>query len=756
MTSWTLDLVAGGPEPAAPLAPRPARLTLQPGVTSFGRVRDPNVQVVLLQSPHISAKHASITVAQDSTPVLQDSSSNGCTVFRGGSRRKVKKNRTPLAEGDQIMFGLDSEKAVDKVEYKYVLRRVSAPAAEHPATPDAAGPSPAGLDAMRRLSDPVAAQPTTPVSADLTSAGLDDATQRAAGGSQSSLDSNAASQSAMDVDASQPTLNSPAVHVATAEAGASAADASDLVEGEIAEAADEEMKEAVEDGDDDDDDDDDDESSFAERFEEAAQHLQAPGAFAAGGEATLPQPMLSVAGVEDVLAWPLPGAQARQLLEVARGAGGASACSVPPGLLTWGSAPAWEAALRGVTDKALHALGVKTPTKMELRGLHVHSAETGTGIDGGGDRGPADEGVWGTLEVELPSIHEGGALELGHEGEMVRFDHAGIAGATTCHWAAFYTASSRKLDPVTSGRRLSLRYSLRRTDDGPLLTPPSQAAASRRFERLERLWVADKHGDAPQKLVYFLDNQTSGTGWDKLEGDDRSLAEALLAAKRHGQPAFDLFLATFTLEEMKRASGEWEEEASYSSNWNVHPELEVPEVVIKAAEDMSMAAEGEIVQGDDYFAEEDEESVEGSDDSQEEDEDEDYYHYHHRRYGYGYDDDRERTKKQRRAKERHAIVIWPRRMRAQVLTIEGMLGCVPPLLWNRKSRALKSTGRVTDERNRNSAAGCSRRRSTAKVARSQATPTSQVCSSLVRNASTAGRRRCGSGCWALRSCPPSG
>ena len=56
---------------------------------------------VLLQSPHISAKHASITVSQDSPPVLEDSSSNGCTVFGpGGSQRKVKKNRSPLAEGD--------------------------------------------------------------------------------------------------------------------------------------------------------------------------------------------------------------------------------------------------------------------------------------------------------------------------------------------------------------------------------------------------------------------------------------------------------------------------------------------------------------------------------------------------------------------------------------------------------------------------------------------------------------------------------
>ncbi len=209
------------------------------------------------------------------------------------------------------------------------------------------------------------------------------------------------------------------------------------------------------------------------------------------------------------------------------------ACSVPPALLTWGDAAAWDDALRGVAATALRALGVTTPVQLELSALQIHSAETGTppGVRAGGP----DDGAWGALVLELPALHEGGTLELHHEGETLRLGQAGMAGARAAHWAAFYSSTGPQLTPVTSGRRLSLVYALRRTDGGPPLRPPSQAAAARRFERLARRWAADEDGDAPQKLVYFFEKQPAlGADWDALEGTDRSVVEALLGAKLRG------------------------------------------------------------------------------------------------------------------------------------------------------------------------------------------------------------------------------
>ena len=283
--------------------------------------------------------------------------------------------------------------------------------------------------------------------------------------------------------------------------------------------------------------------------------------------------------------------------------------------------------------------------------------------------------------VDLPALHEGGALELSHEGETLRFGQAGMAGAMSAHWVAFYAASGHQLTPVTSGRRLSLSYSLSRADEGPPLLPPSQAAVSRRFERLEKRWVANEEGDAPQKLVYFLENQQAELLWDGLEGDDRSIVEALLGAKHGGEPAYDLFLSTFTVSEFKRAAGGWQEESSEATDWEAHPDLDVPEVVVEAAEALGWPEDGEIVQGDDFFNLLNEAAHEGSEDSEDESDEEDEEDYYHRdRYGYGgYDDydDRERhekANKQRREKQRHALVLWPRRTRARVLSLEGVIG----------------------------------------------------------------------------------
>ena len=63
---------------------------------------------------------------------------------------------------------------------------------------------------------------------------------------------------------------------------------------------------------------------------------------------------------------------------------------MPPALLTWGDAAAWDDALRGVAATALRALGVTTPVQLELSALQIHSAETGVpeGSTGSADGGP--------------------------------------------------------------------------------------------------------------------------------------------------------------------------------------------------------------------------------------------------------------------------------------------------------------------------------------------------------------------------------
>jgi hypothetical protein len=153
---------------------------------------------------------------------------------------------------------------------------------------------------------------------------------------------------------------------------------------------------------------DDDDMSFVELFEAAAGTVASPGAFAAGGEVAMPQPLISVEGVEDPLAWPLPGAQARELVEVAKrssAAGSVSSCSVPPRLLTWGNAPAWDKELQNVLAKALAALGVSSTTKAELSALQIRDGSCGA-HKLSGDSATSGSG-WATLEISLPALVSG-------------------------------------------------------------------------------------------------------------------------------------------------------------------------------------------------------------------------------------------------------------------------------------------------------------------------------------------------------------
>ena len=158
---WSLELVnpvAGASET------RPRTIPLNAGTTSFGRTAQtpPDATEIVFPSLHISGRHAVITVVQDAPPVLQDVSSNGCKLFRSsGPRVSVKKTSVPLAEGDEVQFGLNAKAALDHIEYRYRVVRQAAT--------QLAGATPVTAGVIRHrptaVSPPsVTVPPTTPAS----------------------------------------------------------------------------------------------------------------------------------------------------------------------------------------------------------------------------------------------------------------------------------------------------------------------------------------------------------------------------------------------------------------------------------------------------------------------------------------------------------------------------------------------------------------------------------------------------------------
>jgi hypothetical protein len=301
-------------------------------------------------------------------------------------------------------------------------------------------------------------------------------------------------------------------------------------------------------------------------FNEASRLVDHPGAFAVGGAAELPQPLLRVEGVEDPLAWPLPQAQARELAAGAEGAahaffqadaarGKAGGKTVAARKLDLGNRAEWDASLSTLLTKALGAMGVTARTTAQLVGLHLDEGHGEGGVGPTAGRAGLDANdPFGLLLVRLPSVRTGCAITLRHEGapageEQKVFTARAEAAALQPHYAAFYSACTFELGAADEGRGLTLVYRLVRADGGcSLVLPPSQDTASRELERLGRYWGKEHGAHAPDcpKLVYWLEGRY-GEGpveWDDLEGTDRAFSEAMQAACDGGACIFDVFVVT--------------------------------------------------------------------------------------------------------------------------------------------------------------------------------------------------------------------
>ena len=173
--------------------------------------------------------------------------------------------------------------------------------------------------------------------------------------------------------------------------------------------------------------------TFFGDLKRAMKQVHRTGAFAAcGHDSGLPAPRLRVDGLDAPLAVPVPAEQAAALVAIAEkaafGRGEATivdetvrkAMKIPGARCTFDNA-AWAPALERLVQKARKALGVVPRVRAELHDLLVYEAGGHFSPHRDSEKQP---GMFGTLVVTLPSAHTGGALEVRHEGETVRFESA--------------------------------------------------------------------------------------------------------------------------------------------------------------------------------------------------------------------------------------------------------------------------------------------------------------------------------------------
>ena len=298
--------------------------------------------------------------------------------------------------------------------------------------------------------------------------------------------------------------------------------------------------------------------SLANELAALLSTARTPGDFYTSGASAMYLPLLEVRDVGPI-ALPLLPAQAEQLIAVAARAPygrGAQTLIDTDVRRTWQidadrvriQGRNWTQSLDAIVVRAAAGLGVTAAVTPELYKLLVY--DQGSFFISHRDTEKAP-GMFATLIIALPSVHEGGDLLVRHKGREARLDLRG-ADPSEAAFAAFYVDCVHEVLPVTSGCRLALVYNLLRRGPGRLPRPPSHETEAAGLAALLTRWSADKGAaadDTPEKLVYILEHAYTAAelGFPVLKGADAAAAAVLTAAAQASD--CELHVALLTIAE---------------------------------------------------------------------------------------------------------------------------------------------------------------------------------------------------------------
>ncbi len=298
--------------------------------------------------------------------------------------------------------------------------------------------------------------------------------------------------------------------------------------------------------------------SINDALADVLRTVQMPGDFCAAGNCPMHLPLIEVEGVGPI-ALPLLPAQAALLIATAErapyGRGGETRVDTAV-RRTWQigadrvhiAGKRWPEMLAGVAERAAIGLGAGAGVVTELYKLLVY--DEGSFFVSHRDT-EKSAGMFATLIVALPSLHDGGALLVRH-GEREQRLELRCTDPSESAWAAFYADCVHEVLPVTSGCRLVLVYNLLRQGKGRLPRPPSYERETAALGQLLRRWC-DGQGPAsegqPIKLVYPLEHAYTPAelSFAALKGADAAAAGVLAAAARDAD--CDLHVALLRIEE---------------------------------------------------------------------------------------------------------------------------------------------------------------------------------------------------------------
>lgn len=129
--------------------------------------------------------------------------------------------------------------------------------------------------------------------------------------------------------------------------------------------------------------------------------------------------------------------------------------------------------------------------------------------------------MFATILVVLPSTFTGGAAHVSHGGQSVVYDCSKTSDVQTSVMA-WYTDVMHEVEPITSGYRLALSYSLLHTTKAlrPALSNGDNVLNA--FRQVLLAWRAGAGSDVPDKILYLLEHSYSPDNLNRsaLKGTD--------------------------------------------------------------------------------------------------------------------------------------------------------------------------------------------------------------------------------------------
>jgi hypothetical protein len=139
-------------------------------------------------------------------------------------------------------------------------------------------------------------------------------------------------------------------------------------------------------------------------------------------------------------------------------------------------------------------------------------------------------GMFGTLVINLPSLHKGGALEITFDGETISFNPSN-EDLYHLNYTAFYADCKHEIKPVLEGYRITLVYNLIQDEQGKLIELQSE---KKYIDKINGLLNETFESPVEKPLIVLLNHQYTTTNFslERLKLDDRYLADILIKSAK--------------------------------------------------------------------------------------------------------------------------------------------------------------------------------------------------------------------------------